>query len=85
MQGSENDRVVTIGNFRKIIYHKIDSSQKHPIMSGGYANEKPPSSTGSGEGDLTADPASSGFFNTDFKRLVSIVVLMFASHVIVKL
>ena len=37
-------------------------------MSGGYANEKPPSSTGSGEGDLTADPASSGFFNTDFKR-----------------
>ncbi|XP_063432329.1 AP-3 complex subunit beta-2-like isoform X2 [Mytilus trossulus] len=37
-------------------------------MSGGYANEKPPSSTGSAEGDLTADPASSGFFNTDFKR-----------------
>lgn len=37
-------------------------------MSGGYANEKPPSSTGSGEGDLTADPASSGFFNTDFKK-----------------
>lgn len=45
-------------------------------MSGGYANEKPPSSTGSGEGDLTADPASSGFFNTDFKRLVLIVVLI---------
>lgn len=37
-------------------------------MSGGYANEKPPSSTGSTDGDLTADPASSGFFNTDFKR-----------------
>lgn len=37
-------------------------------LSGGYANEKPPSSTGSGEGDFTSDPASSGFFSNDFKR-----------------
>jgi hypothetical protein len=33
-----------------------------------YANEKPPSSTGSGEADISTDPASSGFFTTDFKR-----------------
>lgn len=33
-----------------------------------YANEKPPSSTGSAEADISTDPASSGFFTTDFKR-----------------
>ncbi|XP_067666923.1 AP-3 complex subunit beta-2-like isoform X2 [Haliotis asinina] len=33
-----------------------------------YANEKPPSSTGSADADLATDPASSGFFTTDFKR-----------------
>jgi len=38
--------------------------------SGGYS-EKPPSSTGSGEADLTSDPASSGFFSNDFKRSTS--------------
>lgn len=33
-----------------------------------YANDRPPSSTGSGEGDVNTDPASSGFFTTDFKK-----------------
>ncbi|KAK7116839.1 AP-3 complex subunit beta-2-like isoform X2 [Littorina saxatilis] len=33
-----------------------------------YANEKPPSSTGSAEADINTDPASSGFFTTDFKK-----------------
>ncbi|XP_060063674.1 AP-3 complex subunit beta-2-like [Ylistrum balloti] len=36
-------------------------------LSGGY-NDKPPSSTGSGDADLASDPASSGFFSNDFKR-----------------
>lgn len=36
-------------------------------LSGGY-NDKPPSSTGSGDADLTSDPASSGFFSNEFKR-----------------
>ena len=35
--------------------------------SSGY-NDRPPSSTGSGEADLAVDPASSTFFNNEFKR-----------------
>ncbi|XP_053385509.1 AP-3 complex subunit beta-2-like isoform X2 [Mercenaria mercenaria] len=35
--------------------------------SGGY-NDRPPSSTGSGEPDVGVDPASSSFFNNEFKR-----------------
>ncbi|KAL5004173.1 hypothetical protein ScPMuIL_017629 [Solemya velum] len=38
-------------------------------LSGSFATEvKPPSSTGSGEGDIASDPASSGFFTNDYKR-----------------
>ncbi|XP_041375514.1 AP-3 complex subunit beta-2-like [Gigantopelta aegis] len=37
-------------------------------LSSSYANDKPPSSTGSGDAELANDPASSGFFTTDFKR-----------------
>ena len=37
-----------------------------------YANEKPPSSTGSAEAEINADPASSGFFTTDFKKYVKL-------------
>lgn len=34
-----------------------------------YANDRPPSSTGSGDGgDVSTDPASSGFFTSDFKK-----------------
>ncbi|KAK6188892.1 hypothetical protein SNE40_004974 [Patella caerulea] len=34
-----------------------------------YANDKPPSSTGSGEAaEMSTDPASSSFFTSDFKR-----------------
>lgn len=33
-----------------------------------YGNDKPPSSTGSGEVDIANDPASSGFFTNDFKK-----------------
>ncbi|XP_029651134.1 AP-3 complex subunit beta-2 isoform X1 [Octopus sinensis] len=33
-----------------------------------YGNDKPPSSTGSGEADIANDPASSGFFTNDFKK-----------------
>lgn len=33
-----------------------------------YANDRPPSSTGSGEPDLANDPASSGFFINDYKK-----------------
>ncbi|RUS71773.1 hypothetical protein EGW08_020467 [Elysia chlorotica] len=46
----------------------------YPNMAGNgfqassYANDRPPSSTGSGEGDISADPASSGFFTTDYKK-----------------
>ena len=36
--------------------------------SSGYSNDRPPSSTGSGEADLAQDPASSSFFNNEFKR-----------------
>ena len=33
-----------------------------------YANERPPSSTGSGEADIASDPASSSFFMNDYKK-----------------
>ncbi|GFR85255.1 AP-3 complex subunit beta, partial [Elysia marginata] len=38
------------------------------FQASSYANDRPPSSTGSGEGDISADPASSGFFTTDYKK-----------------
>ncbi|BFY98475.1 hypothetical protein BsWGS_01515 [Bradybaena similaris] len=38
------------------------------FQASSYANDRPPSSTGSGEGDVNTDPASSGFFTTDFKK-----------------
>ncbi|KAK3599723.1 hypothetical protein CHS0354_037195 [Potamilus streckersoni] len=38
------------------------------VGTGGYANERPPSSTGSAEMDPATDPASSGFFSNDYKR-----------------
>ncbi|GFO30668.1 Ap-3 complex subunit beta [Plakobranchus ocellatus] len=38
------------------------------FQASSYANDRPPSSTGSGEGDISTDPASSGFFTTDFKK-----------------
>ena len=31
-------------------------------------NDRPPSSIGSADGDVSADPASSGFFTTDYKK-----------------
>ena len=65
-------------DFRFLFYLTSVLSPKRSIMSGNglqlsssYANEKPPSSTGSGDADLANDPASSGFFTTDFKRSVS--------------
>ncbi|CAG5115388.1 unnamed protein product [Candidula unifasciata] len=38
------------------------------FQASSYANDRPPSSTGSGEADVNTDPASSGFFTTDFKK-----------------
>ncbi|XP_064608318.1 AP-3 complex subunit beta-2-like isoform X2 [Liolophura sinensis] len=38
------------------------------FQNSGYSNERPPSSTGSGEADLATDPASSSFFANDFKK-----------------
>ncbi|KAL3884495.1 hypothetical protein ACJMK2_024630 [Sinanodonta woodiana] len=38
------------------------------VGTGGYASERPPSSTGSAETDPATDPASSGFFSNDYKR-----------------
>uniref|UniRef100_A0A0B7B0H2 AP-3 complex subunit beta n=1 Tax=Arion vulgaris TaxID=1028688 RepID=A0A0B7B0H2_9EUPU len=38
------------------------------FQASSYANDRPPSSTGSGEGDVSTDPASSGFFTSDFKK-----------------
>lgn len=35
--------------------------------SSGY-NDRPPSSTGSGEADVGVDPASSSFFGNDYKK-----------------
>ena len=42
--------------------------------SAGYNNDRPPSSTGSGEPDVAQDPASSSFFNNEFKRCVSMTL-----------
>ncbi|XP_052235649.1 AP-3 complex subunit beta-2-like [Dreissena polymorpha] len=43
--------------------------------SSGY-NERPPSSTGSGEADTAVDPASSSFFNNDYKKHDDLKVML---------
>ncbi|XP_052812976.1 AP-3 complex subunit beta-2-like [Mya arenaria] len=43
--------------------------------SSGY-NDRPPSSTGSGEADLAVDPASSSFFNNEFKRHEDLKIML---------
>ncbi|XP_060597112.1 AP-3 complex subunit beta-2-like [Ruditapes philippinarum] len=43
--------------------------------SGGY-NDRPPSSTGSGEPDVGVDPASSSFFNNEFKRHEDLKIML---------
>lgn len=44
--------------------------------SSGYNNDRPPSSTGSGEPDLAQDPASSSFFNNEFKRHEDLKIML---------
>ena len=55
----------------------VFTTQKEEIMSTGLGfqasasagyNDKPPSSTGSGEADIASDPASSGIFSNDYKK-----------------
>lgn len=43
------------------------TSNSFQLGGTGFGNDKAPS-TGSGEGDFTNDPASSGFFSENFKR-----------------
>ncbi|XP_013411486.1 AP-3 complex subunit beta-2 isoform X2 [Lingula anatina] len=38
------------------------------FQNSGYNNDRPPSSTGSGDADVATDPASSSFFMNDYKK-----------------
>ncbi len=44
------------------------ASNGFQVSHASYANERPPSSTGSGDAEVANDPASSGFFTNDFKK-----------------
>ncbi|XP_072167067.1 AP-3 complex subunit beta-2-like isoform X2 [Diadema setosum] len=60
------EKLVSLPSRVEAAIHK-DYEKMSADSSRSYANEKTPS-TGSGEADIAADPASGGFFATDYKK-----------------